>query len=95
MYRYKNMHYRFSADPCTSTLIVAKIFSRYLLIRENFVNEAVPYMPPIPWIPRELCVPPACKMVLVRVSASASERQAGSSGMMGKFRGGRTLRQEH
>jgi len=42
MYRYKNLHFRFSADTCTSTFVTANIFPWYLLIRENFANEAVP-----------------------------------------------------
>jgi len=43
MYRYKNLHNRFSADTCTSTFVTADmyIFLWYLLIRENFANEAV------------------------------------------------------
>jgi len=43
MYRYKDLHFRFSADTCTSTFVTANIFPWYLLIRENFANEAVPY----------------------------------------------------
>jgi len=42
MYRYKDLHFRFSADTCTSTFVTANIFPWYLLIRENFANEAVP-----------------------------------------------------
>jgi len=42
MYRYKDLHFRFSADACTSTFVTANIFPWYLLIRENFANEAVP-----------------------------------------------------
>jgi len=43
MYRYKNLHNRFSADTCTSTFVTADmyIFLWYLLIRENFANKAV------------------------------------------------------
>jgi len=41
MYWYKNLHFRFSADTCTSTFATANIFPWYLLIRENFANEAV------------------------------------------------------
>jgi len=41
MYRYKNLNFRFSADTCTSTFVTANIFPWYLLIRENFGNEAV------------------------------------------------------
>jgi len=41
MYRYKNLHFRFSADTCTSTFVTANIFPWYLLIRENFANGAV------------------------------------------------------
>jgi len=46
MYRYKDLHFRFSADTCTSTFVTANIFPWYLLIRENFANEAVPLLPP-------------------------------------------------
>jgi len=42
MYRYKDLHFRFSADTCTSTFDTANIFPWYLLIRENFANETVP-----------------------------------------------------
>jgi len=49
MYQYKNLHFSFSADTCTSTFVTANIFPRYLLIRENFANEAVPVFP------RRLC----------------------------------------
>jgi len=42
MYRYKDLYFRFSADTCTSTFVTANIFPWYLLIRENFANEAVP-----------------------------------------------------
>ena len=45
MYRYKNLHFSFSADTCTSTFATANIFPWYLLIRENFANEAVVYLP--------------------------------------------------
>jgi len=41
MYRHQNLHFRFSADTCTSTFVTANIFPWYLLIRENFANEAV------------------------------------------------------
>jgi len=41
MYRYKNLHFRFSADICTSTFVTANIFPWYLSIRENFANGAV------------------------------------------------------
>jgi len=41
MYRYKNLHFRFSTDTCTSTFVTANIFPWYLLIRENFANGAV------------------------------------------------------
>jgi len=41
MYRYKNLHFRFSVDTCTSTFVTANIFPWYLLIRENFANKAV------------------------------------------------------
>jgi len=43
MYRYRNLHFRFSADTCTSTctFVTANIFPWYLLIRGNFANEAV------------------------------------------------------
>jgi len=41
MYRYKDLYFRFSADTCTSTFVTANIFPWYLLIRENFANEAV------------------------------------------------------
>jgi len=41
MYRYKNLHFRLSVDTCTSTFVTANIFPWYLLIRENFANEAV------------------------------------------------------
>jgi len=44
MYRYKNLHFRFSVDTCTSTFVTANIFPWYLLIRENFANEAVQYI---------------------------------------------------
>jgi len=44
MYRYKNLHFRLSVDTCTSTFVTANIFPWYLLIRENFANEAVPYL---------------------------------------------------
>ena len=46
MYRYKNLHFRFSADTCTSTFVTANIFPWYLFIRENFANEAVLYTLP-------------------------------------------------
>jgi len=41
MYRYKNLYFRFFADTCTNTFVTANIFPWYLLIRENFANEAV------------------------------------------------------
>jgi len=44
MYRYKNLYFRFSAGTCTSTFVTANIFPWYLLIRENFANEAVPVL---------------------------------------------------
>jgi len=44
MYRYKNLHFSFSADTCTSTFVTANIFPWYLLIRENFANGAVPVL---------------------------------------------------
>jgi len=47
MYRYKHLHFRFSADTCTSTFVTANIFPWYLLIHENFANEAVHNFPQV------------------------------------------------
>jgi len=44
MYRYKNLHFRFSAGTCTSTFVTANIFPWYLLISENFAKEAVQHI---------------------------------------------------